>query len=152
MDQISKIKELIEPSLTLEKVKLYDVKWINDKKNRILQVSITKEDGSMDIDTCALVSENISLVLDDEIDSQYLLEVCSPGAEREIKDLNELESLIGKHVFVRLKHAIKGKNEYQGDLDKVDSSILLKYKDRAVYKTLEFNREEIEFIRLAVNI
>ncbi len=152
MDQISKIKELIEPSLTLEKVKLYDVKWINDKKNRILQVSITKEDGSMDIDTCALVSENISLVLDDEIDSQYLLEVCSPGAEREIKDLNELESLIGKHVFVRLKHAIKGKNEYQGDLEKVDSSILLKYRDKAVYKKLEFNREEIDFIRLAVNI
>lgn len=152
MNQIARIKELIEPTLISNEVKLYDIKWTNDKKNRILQVSIVKDDGTMDLDTCALVSESISNLLDEEIDSKYVLEVCSPGAEREIKDLNELENLVGKHVFVRLNYSIKGKNEFRGDLVEVGSSILLKYKDRAVYKTLEFNREEIEFIRLAVNI
>ena len=47
MNQIARIKELIEPTLISNEVKLYDIKWTNDKKNRILQVSIVKDDGTM---------------------------------------------------------------------------------------------------------
>lgn len=152
MDQIPRIKELITPTLTDEEVKLYDIKWINDKKNRILQIAIAKYNGEIDIDTCALISEKVSVLLDDLIETQYMLEVCSPGAEREINDLNELNNLIGKHIFVRLKHAIKGRLEFQGDLEAVSENVLMKYRDRAVLKKLEFKKDEIEFIRLAVKI
>ena len=52
-------------------------------------------DGSMDLDTCAEVSEKLSALLDAEegFKEPYTLEVCSPGAEREIRDLKELEGM-----------------------------------------------------------
>ncbi len=152
MEQTAKIKELIEPTLTDNEVKLYDVKWTSENKNRILQISITKNDGTMDLDTCALVSEKVSELLDDVIDSQYMLEVCSPGAEREIKDYNELKDLIGQRIYVRLKHSIKSNIEFTGDIESVSDVVLLKYRDKAALRSVEFSIEEIEFARLAVKI
>ena len=60
MDGLSKIKELIKPLLAQEDIELYDVSWQQEGKNRILQVAIMRKDGSMDIDTCAAMSEKIS--------------------------------------------------------------------------------------------
>jgi len=46
------------------------------------------EDGTMDLDTCTLIASEISPLLDESPlkDMKYFLEVCSPGAERELKD------------------------------------------------------------------
>ena len=63
MDQISQLKAKIE-SLLEQDISLYDVKWTQDGKMKILQVAIMKSDGSMDIDTCAEVSMKISDMLD----------------------------------------------------------------------------------------
>ncbi len=73
MDQLTKIKELVTPILQEEDILLYDVKWHTEGKNRILQISIMRKDGSMDIDTCAEMSEKISVKLDEEdlIASEY---------------------------------------------------------------------------------
>lgn len=155
MEQIDKIKELILPELTPFDVKLYDVKWVNEKKNRILQISIMKQDGSMDLDTCANVSEKVSLLLDEkypELDD-YFLEVCSPGAEREIKDLNELCDLIGQHIYVRLKHPAKKMLEITGDLLKVENGeVTMNYRDKALTREVTFTQDDIEFCRMAVRI
>ena len=94
MEQLETLKDLILPVLDSLDIQLYDLKWVNDKKARILQIAVMRADGSMDIDTCALVSEKISEVLDahdDLIRSEYFLEVCSPGAERELRSPQELQ-------------------------------------------------------------
>ena len=93
MSQISLLKEKIEAEISNHQVLLYDVKWVQEGKMRILQVSIMREDGTMDIDTCAEMSGFIGDMLDREdlISSEYYLEVCSPGAERELR--NEAEIL-----------------------------------------------------------
>ena len=87
MDQIQKIKELVAPILEKEEIQLYEVLWHNEGNMRILQIAIMRNDGSMDIDTCADMSEKISECLDeaDLISAEYFLEVCSPGAERELR-------------------------------------------------------------------
>ena len=48
MDGLSKIKELIKPLLAQEDIKLYDVSWQQEGKNRILQVAIMRKDGSIE--------------------------------------------------------------------------------------------------------
>lgn len=155
MDQIEKIKTLILPVLNEFEVKLADIKWTSEKNNRILQISIMKNDGSMDIETCTDVSEKVSLILD-ELENElndYFLEVCSPGAEREIKDFNELPNLIGKHVFIRLKHPEKKMLEITGDLTSVENNELsMNYRDKAVLRTITFKIENIDFCRLAVKL
>ncbi len=156
MEQLETLKDLILPVLDSLDIQLYDLKWVNDKKARILQIAVMRADGSMDIDTCALVSEKISEVLDahdDLIRSEYFLEVCSPGAERELRSPQEIEASVGKHIHVRLKSPVKNMMEITGDLQAVDGSTLtVSYRDKAVSRTVQFDLEQIDLIRLAVKI
>ena len=64
---------------------VYDIQWTKQANNRVLQIACGKEDFSMDLDGCTIVSDAISTLLDDEFEelADYYLEICSPGAERE---------------------------------------------------------------------
>ncbi len=154
MDRIEYLKELFQPVFEECEVNLYDLKWIGGKE-KTLEVSIMNQDGSMDLDTCADVSEKLSAVLDkyDPIDEEYTLEVCSPGAEREIKDLDELDHLAGSYVYVQLKEPFKNMNELTGEiLNTEGGSISLEYRDKAAKRVAQFTKENIKFIRMAVRI
>lgn len=82
MEQLENIKTLILPVLDSLGIQLYDLKWVNEKKSRILQIAVMRADGSMDIDTCALVSEKISEALDahdDWISFEYFWRCARPA-------------------------------------------------------------------------
>jgi ribosome maturation factor RimP len=114
-----------------------------------------KKDGSMDLDTCAEVSEKISEILDqkDPVQGEYTLEVCSPGAEREIRDLNELDHMAGSYVFVRFNEPVKKMSEVTGEIESVEDGVItLAYRDKAAKRSLTFTKDNIQFIRLAVKI
>lgn len=153
MEIVDTVRQLIQPVLDEEHVLLYDVTWIRNEHT--LQVSIMKEDGSMDLDTCAEVSEKISALLDqnDPIQGEYTLEVCSPGAEREIRNLDELDHMIGSYVFVRLKEPFKKMTELTGEIASVENGVItLDYRDKAAHRKAEFTKDNIQFIRMAVRI
>lgn len=152
MDRTEELKQLFAPVFENTNVKLYEIKWISGKENT-LEVAIMKDDGTMDLDTCAEFSEKLSEILDakDPINEEYTLEVCSPGAEREIRDLNELAA--GQYVFVRLKEPFKDQVEFTGEIVRVEGSVVtLEYRDKAVKKKAVFEKENIKFIRMAVKI
>ena len=153
MESLDKIKELILPELEACEVKLYELKWLGNE--RTLQIAITKQDGTMDLDTCAAVSEKLSEALDqcDTLDNAYTLEVCSPGAEREIHDLNELKQMTNPYVFVRLKHPVGKLTKIKGEIVSYEGTLItISYRDKAAVRTAQFDDSEIEFIRLAVRI
>ena len=155
MDQLTKIKELVTPILQEEDILLYDVKWHTEGKNRILQISIMRKDGSMDIDTCAEMSEKISVKLDEEdlIASEYFLEVCSPGAERELRSDEEIQHAVGEYVYVKLKNPKNGLDEVKWDLTAYENGIVyINYMAKAVKKKAEIEKENISLIRLSVRI
>ncbi len=151
---MNKLKELFQPVFDELGIVLYEMKWINDHEHT-LQVAIMKEDGSMDLDTCADVSERLSELLDeaDPISEEYTLEVCSPGAEREIKDLNELDHMAGSYIHVKLAKPFKSMNEITGELISSENGIVkMSYRDKAATRTAEVNKEDITFARMAVRI
>ena len=156
MEQLEKIKTLVLPVLDSLGIQLYDLKWVNERKSKILQVAVMRADGSMDIDTCALVSEKVSELLDaneDLISFEYFLEVCSPGAERELRNLEEIRGALGKHIFVRLKHPFKSMMEITGDLLEMDETTLtISYRDKAATRKAQVAIEDLEKIRLAVKL
>ena len=155
MDRTERIKEMFLPVLQQMDIRLYDLVYRNSGRERILEVSIMKQDGSMDLDTCAAVSEKLSEVLDreDPISEEYTLEVCSPGAEREIRDLSELDSMAGEYVYVRLKEPFKKMLEITGEILSVENDLItLQYRDKAASRKAEFTRDNIDYIRLAVRI
>ena len=153
MEQIDRLKEMLIPVLDSCSVKLYEMKWSGTGKNRTLEVAITKTDGTMDLDTCALVSEKISEVLDADtsLSDAYTLEVCSPGAEREIHDLNELKEMKEPYVYIKFKSPVNKLNDVTGTvLSYSDDVIQLSYRVKQATKKMEFTTSDISFIRLAV--
>lgn len=155
MDNIDKIKELIQPLADSMDIRVYDVKWVQQKSDKILQIAIMKLDGSMDIETCSTVSEKISELLDqaDFINHEYFLEVCSPGAERDILSFEEFLELIGAHVYVRVKHPIKKMIEFTGDVLRADENELeMTYRDKALTRKVVIEKENIDYCRLAVKM
>lgn len=155
MDQLTRIKEMITPLLQADGIELYDVAWHTEGKNRILQISIMHSDGSMDIDTCASVSEKISEKLDEEdfIASEYFLEVCSPGAERELRNEQQITDAVGEYVYVKLKNPKAGMDEVKGTLTAFENNtVYLDYMAKAVKKKAEIDMENIALIRLSVKI
>ena len=152
MDKTEELKQLFAPVFENNSVKLYGIQWIRGKENT-LEGSIMETDGTVDIDTCADVSEKLSDILDanDPINEEYTLEVCSPGAEREIKDVNELAK--GQYVFVRLKEPFKNLLEFTGEIESIEgNTVTLEYRDKAAKRKAVFEKENIDFIRMAVKI
>ena len=84
MENTKNIETVIEPILQKMNLRIYEIGWHKENQMTILRVALMKDDGTIDIDTCAAVSEQISEVLDerDLIAHEYFLEVCSPGSER----------------------------------------------------------------------
>ena len=153
MEKLDKLKDLFRPVLDECGVSLYELSW--NGKEKTLQLSIIRPDGTMDLDTCCDVSEKISELLDreDPISQEYTLEVCSPGAEREIRDLDELAHMIGTYVFVRMHENVGKLHEVTGEITEADdTSVTIEYRDKAVKKKVTTAKDNIEFIRMAVRI
>lgn len=153
MTSISSIKSLIEPILVKHDVICYECQWINEGKNRILQIAIMRADGSMDIDTCQTVSNDVSEALDaaDLIPFEYYLEVCSAGAERELRSDLEISAVIGAHVFLRLIRPVEKKMEVTGVLVSYEDGLaVIEYREKQKKVKISIEKSNIALIRLAV--
>ncbi len=149
------LKEWIEPVLNEKDCVLYDIEWLTNQNPPILQISVEKKDGTMDLDTCAMCSDVIGTLLDnkDWYAKEYMLEVCSPGAERELKTDQQLRDAIGKYVYVKLVDPKQGLDQVLGDLKEVnDDSIVVAYKEKTRNKTIEIDRNNINVIMTAVKL
>lgn len=147
------LEEKISQFLEKRSLLLSELKWLQEGKTRILQLAIMHDDGSMDLDTCSDVAESISPHLDEwlvNID-HYTLEVCSPGAERVLKNAEELKRVVGQNVYVLFTHPLEKSLEWTGKLKSFDGlkgQIEVRIKTRV--KTLDFEYSNIVKIRLAV--
>ncbi len=84
-------------------------------KNLTIRVFIDKK-GGVKHEDCVLVSRNIETILDDGdfIPSAYLLEVSSPGLERELYSLQDFEKFAGHLAKVKTETAIAGQKNFRG--------------------------------------
>lgn len=77
----------------------------------------------------------------------------SPGAERPIKDDEDLELTLDKGIYVKTYQQIDGEKEWTGVLKEYDSeSVTIEYKVKTRKKTITVEREKIATIRKAVLI
>jgi len=155
MELIKELEEIINPILTSHQVLLSELKFRNEEGMKVLQVAIMHEDGSMDIDTCAIVSESVSVVLDqsDLITTEYYLEVCSAGAERPLINEVQLTKAIDNYVYVVFKETIEQINDVYGYLKEVnETDFVVEYMKKTAKKTLQIPRGKVKSIRLAIKI
>lgn len=155
MNQLEIIKENIIPLINSKNVELYDLIWRQEDGMKILQVSILNINNTMDLEVCAEVSELVSNKLDelDIIQDEYYLEVCSPGAERILKDEAQVKDALNEYVFIKLIEPINNIYEVKGYLREFDGlHMIIDYMDKAVKKKLEIQYSNVSLIRLSVKI
>ncbi|MCO7125960.1 ribosome maturation factor RimP [Sporolactobacillus shoreicorticis] len=144
--------DLISPILREMNLELVDIEYVKEGKNLFLRVFIDTPQG-VDLDTCAVVSEKLSEVLDekDPIKEAYFLEVSSPGAERPLKKFGDFEKAVGKDVRLTTYEPIDGAKVFEGNLTEVNKDFVvlaIKNKTRVNHVTLPFDK--IASSRLAI--
>lgn len=148
------VTDLVNPIVENHHFELVDVEYVKEGKNWFLRVFIDKE-GGIDINECALVSEELGEQLDtinpDPIPQAYFLEVSSPGAERPLKKEDDYQQAIDNYINVSFYQAVNGEKQYQGYLKAVDTdSLTLLVQIKTQQKEMVFERKNIAKARLAI--
>ena len=155
MSELVKIKATLDKVAGLHDVIITDLIWRNDSGNKILEIPIMFDDGSMDLETCGLMSQHFIDALEDvdQLNFEYFIDVCSPGAERVLNTYEDIKRELNKHVYVKLANPKAGFHEIIGTLIKVNKeSISVEYMDKTRKKVFEIALSNIGLIRLAVKI
>lgn len=101
------LEELLAPVVAQSGLELDSVSRSRSDAMPLLRVIVDAPVGAEDIDsdTLASVSRAVSKALDeaDPIDGEYLLEVSTPGAERELTKVGHWLRQIGRLVRIKLR-------------------------------------------------
>jgi ribosome maturation factor RimP len=118
------VEELIRPVVEAAGLELWDVTFRRETGRRILRVTVDRAGGDeraggVDLDTISEISERLSRRLDLEGfagDTQYSLEVSSPGLERALREPRHFERSVGQQVKVKTAESVEGRRVHEGAL------------------------------------
>ena len=121
-----RIKEIASKAAKDNGVEFVHCEIVGAKRNMTLRVYIDKP-GGVDVEDCAAVSRRIEEALDadDFIPSAYLLEVSSPGLERELYSIEDFSKFAGRRIKAKLASAINGQKVFIGTIERVEGNDIL---------------------------
>lgn len=133
---------LMLKSIDLE---LYDIEFVKENNEMILRIYIFNK-GGIDLDRCTKAHNLLSPMLDVELPSMqnYILEISSPGLERNLKKERHFLLSIGELIEVRLKDksTLKGiLKEYKNE------TIKILVDEKVDQKEVELNLQECKRVR-----
>ncbi|MCB1756579.1 MAG: ribosome maturation factor RimP [Gammaproteobacteria bacterium] len=129
-----KIWRCVEPVVTSLGYEFVGAEYGQGESGNTLRVYIDKEGGIL-LDDCALVSNQLSAVLDVEepIQSHYVLEVSSPGIERPLFKPADFIRFTGQKVKLRTYSAVLGRRNFSGMLESVEKEEIFLEVDGEVF-------------------
>jgi len=94
--------------------------------NLTVRVFIDKP-GGVTHDDCSTVSRQLGEIFDAEdlVPSSYLLEVSSPGLERQLYSLKDFERFVGNLAKVKTNVALNGQRNFRGRISAVESEEII---------------------------
>ena len=109
MSALEEVRNLAEAVTLRRSLRLWDVEMMGQPGRAIVRVLID-QDGGIDLDTVAQVSEEISrgLDLEDPLAGRYTLEVSSPGLERTLRVPEHFRLSEGQRVTLKTKDRLVG--------------------------------------------
>lgn len=146
----SVVWELVEPIVNGFSLTLWDVRYVKEGAQWFLRVFIDKEDGLVDITDCENVSRAIDTPLDelDPITENYILEVSSPGIERELVLNSHFDRFIGADIMVKMIRPIEGiGKEFKGVL-KAHTDTEVTIEDHSGENEVTINKKDAAYIKL----
>ncbi|MCC6327199.1 MAG: ribosome maturation factor RimP [Acidobacteria bacterium] len=129
MDSVSigdRIKEIAARAAQSNAVEFVHCEIVGAKRNMTVRVYIDKP-GGVSVEDCASVSRTMEEVLDadDLIPTAYLLEVSSPGLERELYSIDDFKKFAGHKVKVKLAAPANGQKVWVARISGVDGNDII---------------------------
>jgi ribosome maturation factor RimP len=124
IDHVRAIVERVAASRGLEVV---DVEFRGGGKSRMLRVFIDKP-GGVSHEDCANVSHEVGTILDVEDavpGGAYLLEVSSPGLDRQLVRPADYQRFTGSVVKLTTREPVEGNRHFQGRLESFQEGRLI---------------------------
>lgn len=143
---VRRVEPLIAPVAEELGYYLWNVEYVKEGADYILRITIDNDEG-ITIDDCEKMTRAIDPVLDehDPIEEGYLLEVSSPGIERELTRDDHFALSVGEKVEVRLYSPVEGSRVWVGILGELDAEGGVPVETAGVVRT--FPRAAIAKIR-----
>lgn len=146
---VNTVWEIAEPIAEGLGLKLWDVRYVKEGAQWYLRITIDKEDG-IGIEDCENMSRAIDAPLDekDPCDQQYILEVSSPGVERELTREEHFEAYLGADIMVKMIRPIEGiGKEFKGKLKSADKHTVT-ITDHSGENEITINKKDAVYIKL----
>jgi len=120
----AEVEKIVEELLENTALELVAVDYVKER-DWYLRVFIDKE-GGVDLDDCQDLSRKLEELLDaqDLIKTSYILEVSSPGLDRELKKPRDFQREMGKDIDVSLFAPLDGKKVLTGPLSAYDGETI----------------------------
>lgn len=144
---VTRVREIITPFAKELGLDIWDIRFAKEGTDWYLRIFIDK-DGGVSIDDCVDLTHAVTKPLDDAdpISQSYILEVSSPGVERELTEDSHFEKYIGADVMVRLIRPIDGVRDFSGVLVSYESSTAVIELDGG--KRLSVEKKDASYIKL----
>ncbi len=140
--------ERIRDTLAERGIELCHVGWVPGARKGRLTLTIDRPEG-VTLDDCETASRLADGILDaDEgIPGAYLLEVESPGLDRQLYTLDDCRRFAGRRVRVATTEPVDGAKRMKGPLEAVDGDALIVMdEDRKRRYTVRFG--DVKVVRL----
>jgi ribosome maturation factor RimP len=122
LDLAEKVREIAEKIVDKNNLELVHTKVSGSIGKPLVQVFIDKPKGISHED-CSKISYEIGQIFDEKdfISSAYILEVSSPGLERELYSLKDFQKFVGSLAKIRTNQAINGQRNFNGRITAIEN-------------------------------
>ncbi|WP_100638163.1 ribosome maturation factor RimP [Marinobacter salexigens] len=120
--KLKQLEDILRPVVEGLGYEFWGIEYRSKGYQSMLRVFIDDAENGIGIDDCEKVSRQISGVMDveDPIQTEYTLEVSSPGMDRPLFRLEQYQAFVGHKVQIRLRMAFEGRRKFQGLLKGVE--------------------------------
>ena len=131
------LNALLETTVVGLGYELVDIEMSPRGRTIRIFIDLPGKENGVDVDDCALVSNQLSRLLDVENVDYDRLEISSPGLDRVVKKEEDFARFAGQDIQIKLRIPQGGRRNFQGEL--------LGCKDGKVGLRLEKDAVELEF-------
>ncbi|WP_148864172.1 ribosome maturation factor RimP [Marinobacter fonticola] len=133
--KVKQLENILVPVIEGLGYACWGIEFHSQGHKSVLRVYIEDTENGISVEDCETVSRQVSGVLDveDPIQTEYTLEVSSPGMDRPLFYLAQYEAWAGHRVRVRLRMAFEGRRKFEGLLNGIEGSDVIVIVDDHEY-------------------
>ena len=133
---MNRLNNLLENDLEAINVKIFGA-----RNQKFIEIMIESNKG-VTINTCAdvtKIAQNI-IKLDSLVDSNYNIEVSSPGINRPLFNIRDFIKYQGEKAFIELKRSVNNQKRFTGEYKVINKKIIFPNQDN----TIEISIDDIK--------